>query len=100
MDRVETRIEHGEPVGAEQRLNSLKRIVEQMLMINLIERQILHDAFHIEKLHDENAIRFQTPLDGLADGMQLLEMKENAGSVADIKSTADCLHCLQVEESV
>ena len=71
-----------------------------MLMLNLIERLVFHDAFHIQKLYDEHAIIFQPSLDALADRMQFLEVKEDSGSIDDVVLLADVAHGFLIEERV
>ncbi len=56
VNRGQLGVKHRQPMTVKQRLDSFERIIQQMLMINLIERQIFHDAFHIEELHDKHAV--------------------------------------------
>jgi hypothetical protein len=77
VDWRQIAIEHLEPVALEQRLNGRQVVVEEMLVIDLIERKVLYDLFHVEKLHYEDAIPLETFPNAVGDGVQLLEMKKH-----------------------
>ena len=85
MDRRKVAIEHLEAVTLQQRLDRLDVVVQQMLVIDLVERQVLHDLLHIQKLHDEDSIVLQALANAFGDRMQFFEMEENSSRVNDIE---------------
>ena len=66
-------------------MNGRQVVVEEMLVIDLIERKVLHDLFHVEKLHDEDAIPLETFPNSVGDGVQFFEMKKHSRGVDHIE---------------
>src|SRR5207244_5745064 len=81
VDRRQITIEHCEAVSLKQRLDCLESVVEQMLVVDLIEREVLDDLFHVKELDDKNAVVLKTLANSIGDGMQFLEMEEHAGCI-------------------
>ena len=69
-----------------------------MLVIDLVERQVLHDLLHIQKLHDEDSIVLQALANAFGDRMQFFEMEENSSRVNDIEFSIQRLRNAAVEE--
>src|ERR1039458_7485106 len=55
MNRRQIGVEQGKTVALQQPFDGLNIVVKQMLVIDLIEGNILHDALHIQELHDKDA---------------------------------------------
>ena len=85
-------------MAREQRLDRLEIVVKQMLVIDLVERDVLHDLLHVEKLHDEHSVILQALADAFGDGMQFFEMEENSGTIDDIEFLIQRLRDVVVEE--
>ena len=100
VDRRQVGVEHGQAVPVEQHLDGLQRVVQQVLVVDLVEGQVLHDAFHVQELHHEHTVGFEALLDGAADRMQLFQVKEHARGVEHIELLADGRHRGFVEELV
>ena len=60
-----------------------------MLVIDLVEREVLDDLLHIEKLNNEYTVTGEAFADTFSDGVQLLEMEENTGRVDHVEPAAE-----------
>ena len=87
-------------MARQQRLDRLEIVVEQVLVIDLIERQILDDPLHVEELHDKHAIVAQGGSDAVGDGMKLFQVKEDAGRIDRVKLSSDLTRGVQVEKRI
>src|ERR1700687_4580653 len=85
---------------AQQRLDRFQRVVQEVLMVNLVERRILHDAPHVEKLDDEYSVPAQRLANRVADRVKFLEMKEDSGCIDRVELPANAAHGLMIEKSV
>ena len=59
-----------------------------MLVIDLIERGVLHHAAEIDRLHDEYAVGAEQRGDAAHHAVQFLEMEEHAGGGDDFRRSA------------
>ena len=100
MYGIDAGVKHGEPVTIEKDLDRLEVVVEQMFVINLIERHVFDNALHVEKLHHENAVIGQDGTNPVGHGMKLFEMEEDARGIDDLELSTQGQGYLQVEELV
>ena len=100
MDRREIRVEGTETVAAEQRVERLERVVEKMLVINLVERDVLDDRFRVQELHDEHAVRRERTANAVGNRMQILEVEKHACSVDHVELPSEPPRQVDVEELV
>src|SRR5581483_1155568 len=89
-----------QPVTAQKNIDGREVIVEKVLVVDLIESEILYDPLHVEKLYDEYAVLVQCLAYGIRDGVQLLQVKEDAGSIDNVEFPVQLAGNLQIEELV
>ena len=100
VDRRHIGVEHGQPVPVEQRFDRGEVVVQQMLVINLVEGQVLHDLLHIQELHDEHAVVRQALANAVGNRVQFLKVKEHAGGVDHVELPVQALDQFEVEELI
>src|SRR2546423_9480068 len=100
MDGRQVAIEHFQPVASEQYLDRVEIVVKQVLVVDLIERQILDDLFHVEKLDHKDAVVLETLSNPISHGMQFLEMEKHAGGIDQVELSIQPARDRAIEEVV
>ena len=59
MDRFRFRVENLKAMHFQQMFKRREQIIDKMLMVNLVERQIVHHLLQIDELDDKDAVIFQ-----------------------------------------
>jgi len=65
-----------------------------------VEGVVLHDALHVQELHDEHAVFGQRLADAVGHRVKLFEVGEHAGGVDGVEPAADVACGIGVEERV
>src|ERR1051326_1323050 len=91
MNRGKIGIEQLQAVSAQQNVERGEVIVQKVFVINLVERPILHNALHIQELNNEYSIGFQQFANAFRDGMQFLQMEEDACGIDHIEFSSETM---------
>ncbi len=78
VNRNETGIRTLEAMLCEQGLDGTKRVVDEMLVIDLIEGRVLDHAAKVDGLHDEYAVVPDQHANAADHAVQLLQVEEHA----------------------
>src|SRR6266478_3670302 len=100
VDWRQVGIEHRQAVPSQQSVNRFEGVIQQVFVVNLVERQILHDALHVQELYDEYPSLSKHIANRFADRVKLLEMKEDPGGVDCVELTADAAHGVLIEKGI
>ena len=66
-------------------LEGAERVIQQVLVIDLIERQVVENALHVEELDHEHAVVREAETDAVGHGMELLQVEEDTRGVDDVE---------------
>src|SRR4051794_37488345 len=78
MDRHHARIEDFKPVLRKQRLYRAQRVIDEMLVIDLVESEIIDHTAEIDRLHDKDAAVGKQRLHAPNHTVQFFQMEEHA----------------------
>ena len=81
VDRVERRVRDTQSVLGEQVVERSNRVVDQMLVIDLIESALLDHGGQVDEFRHDHAVGVQELLDAGERGVEFFEVKEDAGAV-------------------
>ena len=87
MDRSERRVGDPESVQPEQMIERSHRVVDKVLVVNLIERALLDHRRQVDELGDDDAVGVEQFLDAREGRVQFLEVEEHTGTVNDARLT-------------
>ena len=87
MDRRQGRVGDPKTVQSEQMIERSHRVVNKVLVVNLIERALLDHRRQVDELGDDDAVGVEQFLDAGKGRVQFLEVEEHAGAVNDTRLT-------------